>query len=853
MTTARGTAIFAATESRMRMETLEQRHVSAGFDEDAVLHDLKHYLPAQAPLKDFIHHNTLHAFQHEPFHQALARASRIFGYKVYLTVNEYRRLFRDGRIDAAVLDRVIADHHGIDGLAAWRHKLLEKPYDNAIVPRIGALRAHWKRDRRIDLDALTHTLLFRVLNSYLDQGIAIWKFPVWDKGFLASIRELQRHAWSGLLRGNRAIGLLMDEDTTITRLLGILVGDETLYADYLFDQQFGHPGWSGLVSVVEDQPGTLLDRRRISLKEMILFELLLEVDALDRQFPKGWRPLAEGMKHRPRPLFDPVPKSEVDEVRALWQEAYEWTFHDQVLAGIALKGIAPAGDRPTAQGIFCIDDRECSLRRHLEHLDHGFDTYGTAGFFGVEFHYKPEHGKFHTKVAPAPVQPRHLVKEFDKRHRHDDRDVHFGRHTHGLIGGWLISQTLGFWSALKLFVSIFRPSSSPGTSDSFRHMDAHASLTVEHCGVHEDGLQVGFTVPEMAQRVEGTLRSIGLVKGFAPVVYVVGHGASSVNNPHYAAYDCGACSGRPGSVNARVFCQMANHPQVRALLRERGIDIPYTTRFLGALHDTTRDEIAYYDEGLLTGGQVHAHERNKRTFAEALERNARERSRRFLSIDSTLPGAAVHDRVKRRSVSLFEPRPELNHATNAVAIVGRRALTRGLFLDRRAFLNSYDPTLDPDGHLLLGILNAVAPVCGGINLEYYFSRMDNQKLGAGTKLPHNVMGLIGVANGIEGDLRPGLPSQMIEVHDPLRLLVVVEQVPEVVLRAIRKAPATYEWFANSWVRLVAMHPEHRTMHRFRAGAFEPFEPLARELPVAEDVLPQLVRMAENAPITILSA
>ncbi len=832
------------------METLEQRHVAAGFDEHAVLHDLKHYLPAQAPLKDFIHHNTLHAFQNERFHEALARASRIFGYKVYLTVNEYRRLHREGRIHTAVLDRVIAERHGIDGLATWKHKLLEKPYDNAIVPRIGSLRAHWKRDRRIDLDAITHTLLFRVLNSYLDQGIAIWRFPVWDQGFLASVRELQRHAWSGLLRGKRAIGLLLDERTTIAQLLATLVGDESLYADYLFDQQFAHSGWSGLVSVIEQQPGTLLDRRRITLKEVILFELLLEIDALDRQFPKGWLPLAEGMKHRPKPLFDEAPRSEVDAVRALWQEAFEWTWYDELLAGIQLSSDAARPDQPSAQGIFCIDDRECSLRRHLEHLDHGFDTYGTAGFFGVEFHYKPEHGKFHTKVAPAPVQPRHLVKEVDKRRTHA-RDVHFTRHTHGLVAGWLISQTLGFWSALKLFVSIFRPSSTPGTSDSFKHMDAFASLTVEHCGLHEDGLQVGFTVPEMAQRVENTLRSIGLVKGFAPVVYVVGHGASSVNNPHYAAYDCGACSGRPGSVNARVFCQMANHPEVRALLRGRGIDIPYTTRFLGALHDTTRDEIAYYDEALLAGGQVHAHERNQHLFAEALERNARERSRRFLSIDSTQPGEAVHDRVKRRSVSLFEPRPELNHATNAAAIVGRRAMTRGIFLDRRAFLNSYDPLLDPEGHYLLGILNAVAPVCGGINLEYYFSRVDNQKLGAGTKLPHNVMGLIGVANGIEGDLRPGLPSQMIEVHDPLRLLVVVEQDPEVVLRTIQKVPATYEWFANGWVHLVAVHPAQRSMYRFRDGAFEPFVPLRTELPVADDELNVIARLQDNADVMLL--
>lgn len=830
-------------------------HDVGSFDEHAVIHHLKHLLPAQAPLKDFIHHNTLHAFQEHRFSDALNMAATWFGYKTTLTVNEYRKLYQQGRIAPDVLHRVVAERKGEAAAKNWVDRLLTKRYDSTIAPRIGALRAHWKRDHRIDLDALVHATLFRVLNSYLDQGVAIWRFPVWDKGFLSSIREIQRHAYTGFLKGPRAKALLMDEGTSMEQLLELLVGDPGLYEQYLFDQHFAHPGWSGLVSVIEDDPGTLLDRRRITLKELIIFELLLEVDALDRHFPKGWEPLSKVLKHRPVQLFAELAHAEVDEVRNLWQEAFEWTYYDEALAGMLQNDRLLDSDVPIdVQGIFCIDDRSCSLRRHLEQVHPGFRTFGTPGHFGIEFYYRPEHGKFNTKVCPAPITPRYLIKEVNKQSR-VGKEVHFSHRTHGLLGGMFISQTLGFWSALKLFISIFKPSSSPGTTDSFQHMDHLASLTVENRDPadREDGLQVGFTVPEMATRVDAVLKSIGLVREFASVVYVVGHGASSVNNPHYAAYDCGACSGRPGSVNARVFCHMANLPAVRDLLRAKGIDIPETTRFVGALHDTTRDEIMFYDEQELGTAHHRQHVHHVEVFQEALQANAQERARRFESVDPGSSAAEVHEQVKRRSVSLFEPRPELNHATNALCIIGRRRLSRGLFLDRRAFLNSYNPEVDPEGNYLQGMLAAAAPVCGGINLEYFFSRMDNQKLGAGTKLPHNVMGLVGVANGVEGDLRPGLPGQMVEVHDPVRLLMIVEQDPQVVLDTIRRVNATYQWFINEWIHLVVVHPTTRSLHRFRDGRFEAFQPLHGSIPHLPIGGMRLASSTENMPVTLIDA
>ena len=59
------------------------------FDKERALQQLKHYLPTQAPLKDFINHNTLDAFQDKFFHTGLSEAADIFGYKLYLSLEEY--------------------------------------------------------------------------------------------------------------------------------------------------------------------------------------------------------------------------------------------------------------------------------------------------------------------------------------------------------------------------------------------------------------------------------------------------------------------------------------------------------------------------------------------------------------------------------------------------------------------------------------------------------------------------------------------------------------------------------------------------------------------------------------------
>jgi uncharacterized protein YbcC (UPF0753/DUF2309 family) len=797
-----------------------------GFDEKHALHELKHFLPSQQALKDFIHHNSLHAFQHMKFYDAIFKASKIFGFQVSLQLGEFRKMYETGRIREDILTKRIAIKKGDAAIAEWKQKMLHKEYDTINQPRIGQLRRYWKTNYGIDLDNKVHPLLFRILCSFLDQGIAIKDFPVANCSFLESIKEIEQNSFVSFFKTKEIRQLFLSGAYSITELLKKVVGKEEYFEQYLFDQHFAHHGWSGFVSAVEDNPQTLLDAKKINLQELIVFELLLEIDTLNHELGKSWKPIANTVTEPPLDLFTDIPKTEFAEVIELWQDAFEWSYYDSVLKGLQIVSPKPLAEDKTFQAIFCIDEREDSIRRHIEAVDKRCETFGAPGFFGVEFYFLQEGSKFYDKLCPAPVTPKFLIKEFESKEQKKGEPL-YTKHTHGFLSGFILSITYGFWALAKKMQMLFNPKMSPAISDAYSHMDKKSVLTIENKNTSdvENGLQIGYTLDEMCARAEGFLRGIGLITHFAPIIYVMAHGSSSANNPHHGAHDCGACSGRPGATNARVMAYILNHKEVREVLASKNIIIPGQIQFIGSMHDTAADVIGYYDETILNEKNAVQHVANKQNFETALNLNAKERSRRFASINTKQELTKVRKAIHDRSVSLFEPRPELGHGTNTLAIIGRRQTTKGLFLDRRAFLNSYDYTTDPEGNVLTNVMKPIGLVCGGINLEYYFSRVDNIKMGAGTKLPHNVMGLFGVANSSDGDLRPGLPWQMIEVHDPVRLLVIVEHKPAIVLKAIQSSPEVFEWYKNEWVHIIALHPDERQFYYFRNGEFAKYEPI----------------------------
>ncbi|MGH8549307.1 MAG: YbcC family protein [Methylococcales bacterium] len=839
------------------------------FDLDAALEQVAHWLPTQGPIKDFIHHNTLHAVQHLPFHEGVATAARIFGACSYLPIEDYQRMYRRGRIRDFAIDWALAHSGCPEPKREQLRASLFQPDDSSHYPPVSlanhGIRNAWLTRLELDLNAMVHPVLFRLLGNFLDQGISRWTLPKEGERFWDCVLRLVHNSLLPLYPFNDpdARELLSGTpDLVIQNCLKEIVGNEELYEQYLLEVLLTFPGWAGMVRIVERNPRALLARREISLKEMIATELAIELAFLHKK--KGLHfPSIAALPHTENfPLLkDEAFKPKIPLHLKVWQEAMEWSLHCELL--LALKpnatriAFAPSSSStPEAQALFCIDDRECSVRRYLEEINPSIETFGAAGFFGIDFLYQGLDDAYPVAQCPVVITPKHLIKESGSKAEQENKskagewsNLHFTAHS--MFRGWLYTQTLGIGYAARMAWNVFRPGSKLPKIRSLSEVESHSKLHLlrETDEPTEDGYLLGFSFTEMADKVGGLLRNIGLTRNFAPLVVIVAHGSSSVNNPYFAAYDCGACSGKPGAPNARAFAWMANHETVRTLLRERGIDIPDITRFVPALHNTSTDEIMYFDMHLLEQHPASGLHAFQNAMKKALQRNARERCRWFELGPQSPSNKKAHEHVMGRAASIFEPRPEYNHSNNLYCIVGRRTLTQDLFLDRRAFLHSYKAETDPDGTIILGILSALFPVCGGINLEYLFSRIDNAVYGSGTKLPHNVIGLLGVANGVEGDLRTGLPSQMIEVHEPARLLFVVEQTTEILDKALNRLGALKEWVDNEWLKFVSCHPSTHEFFLYSVKGWEAIElPDECEAPSSTHSEKIIVGQTETIPV-----
>ena len=224
------------------------------FDLDASIEHIAHWLPTQSPIKDFIHHNTLHAVQHMPFHEGVAIAAKMFGARSYLPLEDYQRMYRSGRIKDFAIDWALA-HAGcakpkLDQLRASLFEQDEHSHYPPVSLANHGIRNAWLTRLEVDLNSLAHPVLFRLLSNFLDQGISRW-----------SLAQNGEHFWNCVLRLalNSLFPLYPLHEPTVRELLSKsegpdqvikvclekIVGDEQLYEQYLLELLLAHPGWAG--------------------------------------------------------------------------------------------------------------------------------------------------------------------------------------------------------------------------------------------------------------------------------------------------------------------------------------------------------------------------------------------------------------------------------------------------------------------------------------------------------------------------------------------------------------------------------------------------------------------------------
>ncbi len=589
----------------------------------------------------------------------------------------------------------------------------------------------------------------------------------------------------------------------------------------------------------------------------------------------GWTPqsIAELSDAQWQELVHAVEKFSPFERCRVFHLAFERKLMRHALDSIAIRASQPriSPKAPQLQVFTCIDAREESFRRHLEEVAPDVETFANAGFYGVPMYYRGAGEAHYTALCPIVVQPKYWMVEDvvyaltdSGRQRARARRLlgtaehSFNTGTRGSLTGAVLTALLGPLFTAPLVGRILFPRLTAKMHRTARGFVAPPPITrlrLERpegtpAGPHDDG--IGFTLSEMVNMAERALRDIGLTSGFAPLVIILGHGSDCLNNPHESAYHCGACSGSRGGANARAMAAMLNDPRVRRQLLARGLDVPEETRFLGGLHNTATEAVKFFDLELLPASHMRQLHLAVDIFGRVAERNAHERCRRFETAPLDFSPAEALQHVDDRTEDLAQTRPEYGNSTNAVCFVGRRSRIRGLYLDRRSFLMSYDASQDTDQSMILArILAAVIPVCEGINMLYTLSSIDTRGWGCGTKLPHNVTSLLGVMDGAASDLRTGLPWQGVDIHEPVRLLFIIEATPEAMLRIMDENPTVSHICRNEWAQLAVLDPNSSRIQRFFKGQFVDYRPSSSEIATAESSLDWYRGWRDNLPFALI--
>ncbi len=502
----------------------------------------------------------------------------------------------------------------------------------------------------------------------------------------------------------------------------------------------------------------------------------------------------------------------------------------KLLLGSVQPANAPHSEasRKLAQMVFCIDVRSERIRRQIESVSGDIETFGFAGFFAMPIAYGSIGESEKVAHLPVLLKPQFTVSEglhdwsgscceqlqgLNQQVKTDRVEVRSWRKLWrgfqtSAVGCFSFVETTGAFYGFKLLRRALGWQLSVAAHRDGVPKECQHCIGPTLCGLEEQDI----TFERQVALAEGMLTNLGLRSHFGKLVVFCGHASQTDNNPLAAGLDCGACGGHSGEPNARFAAILLNQATIRAALSERGLAIPDDTHFLGAVHNTTTDRIEFFDLQQLPA----THQGDLQQLVDCVIVASQQTQQERLPI---VASPSLSD-LMRRAVDWSEVRPEWGLAGNAAFIVAPRSMTKGANLNARAFLHSYDHTLDPEGKVLELIMTAPMVVANWINMQYYASTVDNHHFGSGNKTVHNVVGQFGVLSGNGGDLKTGLPWQSLHTGDdyqhlPLRLQVVIAAPRTAIEQVIEKHDVVASLITNGWMHLAAIEPDNS---RYRYSA-----------------------------------
>jgi len=754
------------------------------------LADASKILPIIWPLKATIAINPLWDLTEKPFKEAIQFVKQFLPVKGCLAQSEYLALYQSGKLSKNSLIIALSEYLQVSKEDALLHEVIKVLMSQSVDEAVGATEKRAIFDK-VKIDSIKEEILDFII-TYFDESQNAWLKNGRNTSFFNTWKNqaiIQDSTWVRVLEP-------LPEDSAraveaIVKSLNIEEKDLPLFFGAILSQLIG---WHGFVKWLESRPNNPLVSQSATILEVVqvwccyLYKRK-DILTLGRSAGKDNCSLSQLLSpiEPDTALANYLNQITINDIPFIWQRAYELEYQHEIVNSLVVK--SKDNNKYLAQFVFCIDVRSEIIRRHIESTKN-YQTFSYAGFFGALFNLKNNESGNSTIQAPALVDPQMKIESIVQDHPPIQQMAKLTESVNTKLKNHLLSpfaffEMLGSWKTISLLAKTFFSNKCQFKQhDKIQYVNAF--LASEN-------------IKDTAKSIAFFLKSIGLVKNFSPVVFICGHQATTSNNPFQASFECGACGGNSGYVNADVTCQILNNANIRELLILEGIEMPKNTHFVPASHNTTTDELMIEPKAF---ENIEHADKIKQDIANALLALKKERALQ-------LPEGLTY---QDRHSNWAELIPEWSLANNASMIIGPREYTRDINLNGRTFLHSYDPTLDIDGAILESILTAPVVVAHWINAQYYFSATDPDIYGAGNKAIHNVVGQVGVMEGNSSDLKIGLPLQSLfyqnkRFHQPLRLLVIIFALPNLVQNILLKNPHVKALFDNGWLSLQIIAPE----------------------------------------------